>query len=243
MTLFGKILVLLNVTVALLMAAWAVGVYTQHVHWGLEKSVQQSEFELNELRDRLTPGAKGIGLYDNLNTAEARWKTASPVFQAMEPLRAKNQTWFKAQLDELKTSAKPVKMPSYKAGQVEFDPKNFGLPVMVEATDKGGKPVTGLDPYKKEYDDKQAAIKAAMDELHKLIAEDEALTKKIGGPNGLRVQLDQEADKKQRVLAEQDYLKPLLVNSLVDGELLQKRRADLEARVKELRAVPVASSR
>jgi hypothetical protein len=243
MTLFGKILVLLNVTLSLLMAAWAIGVYTNHLHWTIEKSVQESEFEVNQLRDRLAPSGKGPGLYEDLAAEEARWKTASPIFQTMEPLRPKNQAWFQEQLGELQTSAKAVTMPSYKAGQLEFDPKNFGLPLMVEATDKGGKPITGLAPYRKEYDDKQAAIKAVMDEHVKLVNEDKQLTEKIGGKDGLRVKIDQEADKKQRVLAEQDYLKPLLVNSLVEGELLQKRRADLEARVKELKAVPVASSR
>jgi hypothetical protein len=241
MTLFGKILVLLNVTLSLLMAAWAVGVYTQHLHWGIEKSVQQSEFEVNELRDRLS--GKGASLYDDLTTAEGRWKTASPVFQTMEPLWAKNQKWYQEHLVELQTSAKPVKTPSYKGGQLEFDPNNFGLPLMVEATDKGGKGLTGLAPYKKDYDDKQAAIKVVMDDLKKLIDEDKELTEKIGGKDGLRALIDQEADKKQRVLAEQDYLKPLLVNSLVDGELLLKRQADLEARVKQLRATPVAASR
>jgi hypothetical protein len=243
MTLFGKILVLLNVTLSLLMAAWAIGVYTNHLHWGIDKSVQQSEFEVNELRDRLASG-KGASLYDNLGTAEARWKTASPVFQTMEPLWAKNQKWYQEHLAELQTSAKPVKTPSYKAGQLEFDPNNFGLPLMVEATDKGGKPFTsGLAPYKKDYDDKQAAIKVAMDDLKNLIAEDKDLTVEIGGKNGLRAKIEREADKKQRVLAELDYLKPLLVNSLVEGELLLKRQADLEARVKQLRATPVAASR
>ena len=245
MTLFGKILVLLNVTLSLLMAAWAVGVYTGHLHWTIDKSVQESEFEVNQLRERLAPAGKGFSLYDDLGTAEARWKPASARFQAMEPLWAKNQKWYEGQLGELKTSGKPVKMASYKAGQAEVhdDPQNFGLPVMVEATDKGGKPLTGMDPYKKEYDDKQVAIKAVMDDLAKLIVEDKELTEKIGGKDGLRVQLDAEAEKKKGVLAEQDYIKPLLVNSLVEGELLVKRRADLEARVKELRATPVASSR
>ena len=243
MTLFGKILVLLNVTLSLLMAAWAVGVYTQHLHWTIDKSVQESEFELNQLRERLAPAGKGFTLYDELGATEARWKAAAPVFQTMEPLWAKNQTWYQEQLAELKTSRGPVKMPSYSAGQLEFDPNNFGLPKMVDATDKAGNPLTGMEAYAKDYADKQVAIKAVMDDVSKLIADDERLTKEIGGPDGLRARLDREADKKKGVLAEEEYLKPLLVNSLVEGELLQKRQADLEARVKELRARPVASSR
>jgi hypothetical protein len=245
MTLFGKILVLLNVTLSLLMAAWAIGVYSGHMHWGIDKSIQESEYQVNQLRERLAPSGKGFSLYDDMTSAEARWTPSSGRFQALEPIWAKNQKWYDDQMGELKTSAKAVKMASYKAGQAEVrdDPQNFGLPVMVDATDKGGKALTGLDPYKKEYDDKQAAIKTAMDDLAKLIVEDKDLTEKIGGKEGLRVQLDREAEKKRGVLAEQDYIKPLLVNSLVEGELLQKRRADLEARVKELRATPVASSR
>jgi hypothetical protein len=245
MTLFGKILVLLNVTLGLLMAGWAIGVYTQHSHWAIDKSVQESEFEVNQLRERLAPSAKGASLFDDLATAEARWTPASARFQALEPLRARNQKWYEDQLAELRTSGKAVKTASYKNGQAEVhdDPQQFGQPVMADAADKGGKPLLGFDTYKKEYDDKQVAIKQAMDDLAKLVDEDKTLTERIGGKDGLRVLLDREAEKKQGVLAEQDYIKPLLVNSLVEGELLLKRRADLEARVKELRARPVASSR
>src|SRR5262249_9393376 len=149
------------------------------------------EYQVNQLRERLAPSGKGASLFDDMTSAEARWTPASGRLQALEPIWAKSQKWYDDQMGELKTSAKAVKMASYKAGEGEAraDPQDFGLPVMVDATDKGGKPLTGLDPYKKEYDDKQAAIKTAMDDLAKLIVEDKDLTEKIGGKEGLRAQL------------------------------------------------------
>jgi hypothetical protein len=56
--------------------------------------------------------------------------------------------------------------------------------------------------------------------------------------------LFQEQDKRQRVLAEQEYLRPLLVNTAVESELVVKRREALQARVEELRkSAGIASSR
>lgn len=257
-TLVGKVLVLLNVAVALLMAAWALGVYTRHIEFSMDtnKSAQETVLQVKALADQLDANGTrpGTGLWAHLQSAEAYWanpaRGAQPLdayarVQLLERIRPENEKWFQAQLNDLVNSPNPLKRPSYANGLLEFDPspRKFGLPKMVEAVDRSGQPLKSLSSYRAEYNDRHLAIVAAMDELKKWIKIDSDLTKQIGGEGGLRYQIAREVDKRQRVGTEQDYLKSLLVNSAVEGELLAQRRADLEARVKELKAVGVASSR
>jgi hypothetical protein len=246
MTLFGKILVVLTTAVSLLLAAWAFGVYTRHLQWSMDtnKSANETVLQVQRLQERLTPKG-GSGLWADLTASEQHWSGSNKRLVTIEPKRPFNQKWFDNHLTELTKSANPVKRPKYKNGAVEVieTVQNFGLPVMEDATDKIGQPLKGLDFYRKDYEDRQQVIKVTMEKLADAIKKDEQLTEQIGGPNGLRVQIAREVDKRQRVLSEQEYLKPLLVNSVIEGELLQKRQAALEARVKELRAVGVALSR
>jgi hypothetical protein len=246
MTLFGKILVVLTTTLSLIMAAWAFGVYTRHLQWSLDtnKSAQETVLQVQRLQDRLAPKG-GSGLWADLTVSEQHWSGSNRRLVTIEPKRPYNQKWFENHLTELTKSVNQVKRPKYKNGVVEVieTVQNFGLPVMEDATDKIGQPLKGLDFYRKDYEDRQAVIKVTMDKLAAAIKRDQELTEQIGGPNGLRVQIAREVEKRQGVVSEQDYLKPLLVNSVVEGELLQKRQAALLARVKELQAVGVASSR
>jgi hypothetical protein len=260
MTRVGKILVMLNVALSLAMAGFAIGVFRRNIEWSIDtnKNAQVTVDQLEQLKDRLVPGAgkPRFGLWDDIASAEHQWKFPEPDptvqqqmdaytrLQKFEATRPVNQKWFDQQLAELEKSKDPLTRPSYKNGKLEFNPRAFGQPVMVEAQDKGGQPIArGLNAYRLEYNDRAASIKAVMEDLDKWIKEDIDLTVKIAGKGGLRELLAREADKKQRVLAEQDFLKPLLVNSAVESELLFKRQADLEARVKELQSVGVAASR
>jgi hypothetical protein len=242
MTLFGKILVLLNVALSLLLCAWAVGVYTRHIEYSadLSKSAPETVMEVRRLQSRLV----SYGLWDELSASEAHWKKSSPRLQLAEAIRPRNQKWFEAKLVDLGKSTDPIKKPGYENAQckVTTTEADYGLPVMVDALDKAGQPLKGLDPYQKEYADKQVAIKASMDELTRFTKEDAELTVRIGGVGGLRDQIAAEIDKRERVLVEQEFLKPMLVNSRVEGELLFRRRAELESRVKELQGVGVAAS-
>jgi hypothetical protein len=249
-TRIGKILVMLNVTVALLLCAWAVGVFTRHIEFSadLSKSAPDTVMQVRALQEQLKPQAPrpAYGLWDELSASEAHWKGVSGNLAKVEEWRPRNQKWYEARLADLAKSAVAVKKPGHKDARVEVirnDPDNYGLPVMVDATDKAGQPLLGKAPYLEEYKDKQAAIVNAQDDLKRYTEEDASLTARIGSVGGLRDQIAAEIDKRERVLAEQEFLKPLLVNSRVEGELLFRRRAELESRLKELRGVGVAATR
>jgi hypothetical protein len=248
MTLFGKTLVFVNLALSFVMLAWAVGVYTESVDWATPKADKdKAQGELFKLRDRIAPQG-GFGLWDAVKQAEARWKTSNANLAAIEmprdskqkgdTLRAENQRWYAEQLKDLDSADKdkPVKevVRREKEGDVVLDDKHPGRPLMQESRDKLGKPLLGMAYYNKEMGDTTTQIKEAIGDLNKFVAEDAELTAKIGGPKGLRVRLADEEEKRLRVLSEQDYLKPLLVNSQVEGELLQKRHRQLEARKAEL---------
>jgi len=251
MTMFGKILVFINLALSFVMLAWALGVYTEATDWYTPKatsSPDKAQGELFKLRDRIAPQG-AFGLWDDVKQSEGRLKNAYADLAAVESprdskqrwdtVRWENQRWYAEQLKDLETSDKqdkPVKevVRRDKEGDLELDDKHPGRPKMQEAKDKSGKPLSGLAYYTKEFDDTNSQIKEAISDLNKWITEDTELTAKIGGPKGLRVRLGNEEDKRLRVLSEQDYVKPLLVNSQVEGELLQKRHRQLEARKAEL---------
>jgi hypothetical protein len=248
MTIFGKILVFVNLALSFVMLAWALGVYTESTDWYTPKattSPEKAQGELFKLRDRIAPQG-GFGLWDAVKQAEGRLKVSNAAVAAVEAprdskqkwdtVRAENQRWYAEQLKNLDTSVNPVSevVRKEKEGDLVLDDKHPGRPLMQEAKDKGGKPLMGMAVYAKELVDTNVQIKDAMNDLNKFIAEDADLTAQIGGPKGLRVRLANEEEKRLRVLSEQDYLKPQLVNSQVEEELLLKRQRQLEARKAEL---------
>lgn len=239
MTLTGKVLVLLNLTLSLAMAFWAIGVYAQYIDYSTPSakgSAEQSAGLVFQRNDQIA------ARQDQLAAAEARWRGPYEYVPRIMQQRALNQTWYGQQLAALEKGG-PVKTVSYKAGQVELDPKQYGRPLLVDATDADGQPLQPMENYVMAGQDTNNAIHLAQVELERQTRLDTELTQKIGGDTGRRFQLAREEKKHAEILAEQDYLKPLLVNSLVEGELVIKRQAELEARVKELKAVGVASSR
>jgi hypothetical protein len=242
MTRLGKILVFLNLALSLAMAFWALGVYTHHVDWWTPAATpDRAQGEVFRRRDRILTQDQSSGLWRNVQTAETRWKSGTVALLTLQPWVPANAKWYQDQLTELHDKADPAKALNYKDGLLVLDDKNRERPTLVEAKDKGGQALKALAAYQKEYDDKQKLLKETMDELNKWIKEDTDLTEKMVGDHGLRALLDQEVDKKRRVVAEIDDLKPQVVNSRVEGELLIKRRQALEERVKELQNTGVAA--
>jgi hypothetical protein len=246
MTLFGKILVFFNLALSFVMLAWAVGFTTNAVDWVTPKTTpEKAQGELYKLRDRIAPQG-GFGLWDGLKQAEARLRGSNAAVAAVEAPRDskqrsdtnrwENQRWYAEQLKSLEASVNPVKevVRREKEGDVVLDDKHPGRPLMQEAKDKFGKPIVGMAVYTKDLAETNEQIKEAISDLNKWIAEDADLTGKIGGPKGLRVRLADEEEKRLRVLSEHEYLKPLLVNSQVEAELVHKRHRQLEARKAEL---------
>jgi hypothetical protein len=236
MTWVGKILVLVNLAVSLILAAWALALYTGRVDWSNQRpSAERPKLgEVYQRRERIQQ-ANGYALWDQVVTAENRWRAASRVLPYQEKALADNRTWYAAQLQELRGAAPtPVQDVVYTDGNLVLDDKALGRPKMQEAKDKAKKPLRGEAHYVKAIADTQAQINTTLAELNRMIKEETDLTKEIGGPEGLRVQLATAVDKHEQVLVEQQFVKPLLINAQVESELVLKRHRQLQARRAEL---------
>jgi len=61
------------------------------------------------------------------------------------------------------------------------------------------------------------------------------------GPKGLQQRLVDEQGKRSDLVAELKLVRPQLINAVVDSDLVLRRQRALEARIKELEKVGVAS--
>lgn len=246
MTLFGKILVMVNLVLSLLLATWALGVYTSRTDWSSKEGPSPDKIKGEVFRrDNQNKEA-----WKSVVAAEARAKYERWLAGQYEGVRPQNEAWYAAQVKDLEVGPKPVNAVTWNAGQIVPDPRQAALapklparPLMAPAKDKFDQPLNSLATYKKDFSDTQIEIKRAMEKYQGLIKEDTALTIELGGEKKLRHRLELEQEKQERILAEIDHLKPLLVNSQIEGELLQQRRASLERRVAELKALGVTAAR
>ena len=93
MTLFGKVLVLVNLGLSVAMAAWAIGVYTQRIDWSTNKgTADKAPGELVKRQERLRQ------LTDTHGFATLRWRDAVAGVSAVEKKRWQDQLWYAAEL-------------------------------------------------------------------------------------------------------------------------------------------------
>jgi hypothetical protein len=244
-TFFGKILVMINLALSLLLATWALGVYTTRTDWSSKDGPPEKvKGEVFRRQNQNTEAWK------TLVAAEARWKADAAVVRLYEFARAENDRWYAAQLKELDVSPNPLNAVTWRAGVLVPDAKQFALdprmparPALAPAKDKFERPLKSLESYKKEFSDTQVEIKREMEKYQGLVKEDIRLTIELGGEKKLRHRLEMEQERQERVAAEIDHLKPLLVNSEVEANLLEARRVTLERRVAELKALGLTATR
>jgi hypothetical protein len=256
-TVLGKLMVFLIVTVSLLLLGWVAGVLFVQVNWyeqkfGDDGQAQGAFWRVSDRVKARAGGAVSIGQADRLRVMENRWKEADAAVKVAEAARPANRKWYKEQLDALdlrdnppaRKDAAPVPEPAYVAatGDLVLDPKNLGRPlfesngVPTAAKDRAGRPLVPLGTYVAELADTKKQIDDQVAELGKQKKLDTELTEKIGGPKGLRVLLKYEAGKHARLDEEVGYVRPLLINTAVDADLVVRRHRSLELRKAELEA-------
>ena len=235
MTLLGKISLLLNLALSLGFAIWAFAIYTNRIDWTTTKTSDRTgEFakrdaDLQALRTSLTRG-------------EARVDAARTNVQLEEGRIPMYQAWYKDQLDKLRSGKNPVQALVSVDGKVVLD--QDGLPKLGPVLSATKQPVGGLaslEVLNQEYAAKQQAFLETSRELDKVLDAERLLTEQIGNGNdkGLRAQLAAIQLAEKNSLDEQEFIKPLLYNREVEGQLLAKRGRALEARLKELEGVSV----
>jgi len=266
MTKLAKILIFITVALSIMMAAWALGVYTNHIDWSANKATgDRSAGELAKRIDRITllrSVLSGTAANDDKTKADAvnavkdyrgstenkprteetaggaenHWRTAWAVLYRNEYYRADYQNWYAQELKKLETGNDKVMTVVYNEGTLVLD-KN-GRPQLQEYLDANKKPLYPLDNLRRALADEQKKLDAALVKVGTLIKEETALTEELAGKEGnggMRGQLAREQVKGQKVNQEREDLKPLLINTAVESQLLIKRKEQLEQRVNELK--------
>ena len=249
-TMAGKIALFANLALSLMFACWGFGIYSQHVNWTDKKiGEREGEYAIRTAEIKQLQAVRG--------PVEARWQAAlkGPEVAgrslggilAMEASRPTKLTWYKQQLEILRTGDATQKILAidFDQGRIRLNPPVTGLPVMKPVTDQANKPLTGLaslQTLNETYNRTQQEIVRVTVEINKLIDEEKLLTEQLGDgkTQGLHFDLAQQQLAERRSLNEQEYLQPLLYNSMVEQQSLEDRQRVLEARKKKLEAASVA---
>jgi hypothetical protein len=251
MTMLGKLLLMFNLAFSLMLAAWSFSLYANRIDWSNNKAkADQPDGEFT-VRD-----AQIVKLWDAVRPAEASWRNSRAALLNQEARRVVERTWYNKQMNHVfkdATAANPIGELTFaakeddrtKAGQLVMD--NNGDPVLNPLKDIGGHPLKSLAAYN---EDNQKVLKSLEEVARKHTAQIEEaikLTQQLvgekDGPRGLQQRILDEKAKSAAVMAEQALIRPMLVNTVVQSELIVKRRRALEKRIEELKKIGVASGR
>jgi hypothetical protein len=141
---------------------------------------------------------------------------------------------------------KPILQVAYQKGQIVLDDK--GLPKLEPVVDSAGKPLQLMSLA--EYNQKDSEV---LNELKDVMAKherqvedanrltDQIIGDKAKGVRGLWQRILDEREKDADVRAELKLVEPLLINTVVEAQLINKRHQQLVKRIEELRKLKVVS--
>jgi hypothetical protein len=248
-TALAKLLVLVNVALALVLAALGFGIYTNRIDWpGTatpppgEKAT--SEYLQNKAAVEEAQKAAGVAL--------ARWEEAGKQLTHLEERRPQDQAVYAKRLEVLEgkdAAGNPLNDPirvfatRISAARAVLD--EDAVPVFDEKPPSRG--LQSRRVFEEELKSTEDSIKDKINDVTTLVKKQQELTKEINGlpgkQKGWRDLLAEETVATHNALAELESLKPLRYNRQVESELLQKRQHSLQARLQELQSIGMASNR
>jgi hypothetical protein len=247
MTRFAKILVLLNLALALMLAAWSFNIYANGIDWTDHKTPRMGQFairaaKLEELGKGIAPAQKDwLGKRNELAQEEKRlaqervWYDKEIRYVLAGP--AKNKGVF-----EVATAA----TPDAKNGQILLDKQGYPQLVPILDPQKNPLQLLSLAEYNAEDEKILTALAQEMAKHSDQIVESNKLTDKIIGDKakgirGLQQRINDEQAKNADVLAETKLVEPQLINTFVEALLVNKRHDQMMKRIEELKKTKVAS--
>jgi hypothetical protein len=240
MTRFGKALVFINLALSLVLAGWAFSAYSNRPDW----------VKAGKPSGRLADRQKEIQqLQTALSTATAGRQEVRTALLTQETKLLADRDWYHRQLQKLHngpdpTDRTPIQTLVLVKGLPVPDPKNQNRPRMNTDlrmnADRAGQPLQGMSAYDQELDTKRKEVSDVLKKYDELVKRDSALTEeltgdKMKGIKGLHQRLEDEKTKNQGVIAELRLVKPRLVNTVVEGQLILNRKKQLEGRIDELK--------
>lgn len=249
MDLFGKILVLANFALSLVMAAIGGAVLFYRVDWSDARADATTGAPAGELVARI---AKVKELQAMVTPADAYWREERASLLAQEERRQGDELWYAAELEHLKTgdaSKKPILALVFDKGVTTPDPANNGRPRMAPVADRFGKPLQSLVWYNQQQATVNADTTTVLDKIDMASQEDKALTslllteKQADGSTvrGLLDRIKDEASKQDAIAKEDDLVFLTEGQVRADSQLLLLRKKSLVKRVKELEKTATAA--
>jgi hypothetical protein len=238
MTQFGKLLVVFNVVLSLVFLAWAAAVYTEHVDWVTPAGGgADQKGRLEQLKEEIT------ALDAERNRVFARWHAVNRSLAAAEADRQPRRDWYAEQLKVVETGTDtagnkvepPVReLPPEVDGLVAYRSRAPRKPITYN-----GQPLQSLTYYGEQLVDRDQKVKEGQALVQKLIDEQKVLTEKLNGSpaigKGLRDLFGEQVAAAQASADEQEYLRGQVANRKAEEQLMLKRYANMEARVKFLK--------
>jgi hypothetical protein len=247
MTTAGKVLVFVNLALSLVMATWAQGIYSTRIDWSDRKAGKDGVPPAGELDGRISRLKELSG---SLGPAALSWNEGRATIAALELRRANERTWYEGELVHLikgANRANPANVIKLNKGEPEvIKPGVDDRPVMEPGKDQYGRPLVSLEAYRSSEDALNREIEAQNKLLVKAVEEDAELTNRIAGDpasgaKGLQQRILDERAKRLEAINEEVFVRPLLINAVVNSDLVFRRQRSLEARIKELEKIGVAA--
>jgi hypothetical protein len=258
-TIFGKVLLLLNFALSLLGFSWAVFVFVTPVVGPAKLKDYENQAKVNSqsTRDALTVRDRAA---ENLRVAELGNAARNAKGPGSLPgeTRQGERDYYDAELSHLvygdPTGIQPERKQPLRAIELDdkgykLDPANGNRPKLTRLMERD-------DPAKPIEQPLEALVAAQKEALQALIGKDQKydsllgiirkhieLTDQLDGNaekklKGLQDQLKAEIEKAKRLLQQVDDLRPLYVNSVVESELILRRQRALRDRYEELQKQP-----
>lgn len=248
MTRFGKLLVVFNLGLALMLAAWSFSINANSIDWATPKTGQ---FAIR--------AAKLDELWKGVAPAQAEWQSGRQKLGDEETHLAAERVWYDRQLhyvlngpakgkgiNEIAIAAKDDPNTRVQKGQILLDDQ--GNPLLVPPRDPMNNPLQllSLKEYNDEDKDLLRSLQKVMEDNEKQIEEANKLTDliigdKAKGIRGFQQRINDEQAKNAALLAEIDLVKPQRINTLVEAQLVKKRQDQMQKRIEELKKWNVAS--
>jgi len=247
MTLIGKILVFLNLVFSLLMMGWAWAIYANNR--GDSSGAAKGGLAGSELAARKTT----LGdLQLSMGSAELAEREARARLLTWEAYRVPDRLWYLQEMDHLRTGAtaeRPARTVVFEGNLPALDPTNANRPRVAPATDRENRPLLSLDAYNRALETTRQQLAKARADYQLLLELDAKLTLELTGPEGMERRGLQGRLKFERtvklpgVIEEENLVRPQLINSAVESQLVLRRQRSLERRLEELKKVGVAARR
>ncbi len=246
MTFLAKLLVLINLVLCVVMAAWALALYTNRVNWsdpdkktGLYVEIQK---KLKEEGTAYPPAA--VRWYNAREQVLVRETGKAPFDKSLEKhfaSRPADHVWYALELQHplyTATAQSPAREVKRDAtGQPILDANNFDRPVMERAKGRDGKDLLSLKYYNERELIVLKDLESEYAKQQNAIADDLAYTdlmNGVGKNKGLKQRLTEEREKYLTIEKDQEAIESQLIFASASTQAIRDRLEQLKERKGQL---------